>query len=126
MNKTQVTLRGLVATTPRTVTLPDNTLQTSFRLVTVEADGEDYPRLDGSEGKTNWFTVQSREQLAENVYASIQKGNRVILTGDLEVNDWDNGERTGTSVEIIVSAIGHDLMFCTTESKRVFNAGVMS
>lgn len=117
MNKTQVTLTGLVGTTPRQARNPELTQETVFRLVTVENE---------ESAKTNWFTVKCFGQLAENVFASIQKGNRVVLTGDLEVNDWDNGERTGTSVEVIVSAIGHDLTYNTTVNTRVFNAEVMA
>lgn len=117
MNKTQVTLTGLVGTTPRQVRNSELTQQTTFRLVTVE---------DDESAKTNWFTIKSYGQLAENVYESIQKGNRVVLTGDLEVNDWDNGEMTGTTVEVIVSAIGHDLTYNTTVNTRVFNAEVMA
>ena len=118
MNKTQVTLTGLVGTTPRRVLPLDNTAIVSFRLVTVEGEGES--------AKTNWFTIKSYGQLAENVYASIEKGNRVILTGDLEVNDWDNGEMTGTTVEIIASGIGYDLTYGTSVNTRAFNAEVMA
>jgi hypothetical protein len=33
----------------------------------------------------------------------VSKGNRIDLTGLMYVRDWDNGERTGTSVEIEVT-----------------------
>ena len=34
------------------------------------------------------------------------------------MRDWDNGERSGTSVELDAEAIGHDLTFGTTEFRR--------
>ena len=60
---------------------------------------------------TNWFTVTAFSQLAVNAATSISKGDRVIVTGELIVRDWDNGERAGTSVEIEANTIGHDLVF---------------
>jgi single-strand DNA-binding protein len=60
-------------------------------------------------------------QVAINVAGSINKGDRVVVYGSLSVRDWDNGERAGTSVEITVDAIGHDLNYGTTEfTKTVF------
>lgn len=32
-----------------------------------------------------------------------------MVTGKIRVRDWDNGERSGTAVEIDAEAIGHDL-----------------
>ena len=112
---TQVTLSGLVATTPR-----QTNGQTLFRLVTVEGEGNDHLASDGSTHSTNWFTIKCPVSMADNVYQSIEKGNRVILTGDLQVNDWNNGETYGTSVEVIVSAIGYNLAYGTSENTRTF------
>jgi single-strand DNA-binding protein len=39
----------------------------------------------------------------------VSKGDRICTTGRLKVRDWDNGERTGTSVEIEAEVLGHDL-----------------
>jgi single-strand DNA-binding protein len=47
-----------------------------------------------------------------------QKGERIVVSGRLKVRDWDNGERSGTSVEIEASAIGHDLTFGTSAFER--------
>jgi single-strand DNA-binding protein len=61
------------------------------------------------DGETNWFTVTCFRQLAINTAASVSKGDRICTTGRLKVRDWDNGERTGTSVEIEAEVLGHDL-----------------
>jgi single-strand DNA-binding protein len=70
------------------------------------------------DGETNWFTVTSFRQLAINSAASISKGDRIVATGRLKVRDWDNGERTGTSVEIEADSLGPDLTWGTSEFTR--------
>lgn len=101
----KVTLTGLVATTPR-----QTNGQTIFRLVSM-ADNDE---------RAAWVTVYTDGQIAENVYQSIEKGHRVLVYGRLEVVDWDNGEKTGTSVEIHAEAIGHDLVHNTTTATKTY------
>jgi single-strand DNA-binding protein len=99
---------GLVATTPRHLVTQDGLPITSFRLASSKR------RFDRSknawiDGETNWFTVTCFRQLAINTASSVSKGDRIYTSGRLKVRDWDNGERTGTSVEIEADALGHDL-----------------
>jgi single-strand DNA-binding protein len=112
-----ITLRGLVATTPRHITTESALEVTSFRLAstTRKLDTETGVWVDSD---VNWFTVSSFRQLASNVAQSISKGERIVVSGRLKVRDWDNGERSGTSVEIEASAIGHDLTFGTSSFER--------
>jgi single-strand DNA-binding protein len=70
------------------------------------------------DGETNWYTVTAFKDLATNANASIHKGDRIMLTGKLRVRDWDNGERSGTSVEIEAEAMGHDLTWGNSEFTR--------
>ena len=114
MNK--FTTTGLVATTPRQVVTETGLEIISFRLASThdrvgKADGETYQT-------TNWFTVSAYKNLAKNVGLSINKGDRVIVYGDLVVRDWDNGERSGTAVEIEADVIAHDLNYGVTEYQR--------
>lgn len=101
-------VQGLVATTPRHLVTQDGLPITSFRLASSKR------RFDRSknswiDGETNWFTVTCFRQLAINVASSVSKGDRIFTSGRLKVRDWDNGERTGTSVEIESETLGHDL-----------------
>ena len=66
----------------------------------------------------NWFTIKTTGQLAINAAASVRKGDRVIANGLLIVRDWDNGERSGTSIEIQARSLGGDLAFGVSEYKR--------
>ena len=105
-----ITVAGLVATTPRHLVTQDGLPITSFRLA---ASSRRYDRQQAKwvDGETNWYTVTSFRQLAINSSTSINKGERILVSGRLHVRDWDNGERAGTSVEIEADHIGHDLMW---------------
>lgn len=104
----QITVSGLVATTPRHLVTQDGLPITSFRLA---ASHRKFDRAQNKwvDGDTNWFTITAFRQLAINAAGSVNKGDRVVVSGKLKVRDWDNGERAGTSVEIEVDALGHDL-----------------
>jgi single-strand DNA-binding protein len=111
------TVSGLVATSPRHLVTQEGLPITSFRLA---SSNRRYDRTKKAwvDGETNWFTVTSFRQLAINSAASISKGDRIVATGRLKVRDWDNGERTGTSVEIEADSLGPDLTWGTSEFTR--------
>lgn len=106
----QITVSGLVATTPRHLVTQDGLPITSFRLASA------YKRFDihtstWVEGETNWYTITCFDQLAINASQSINKGERITVVGGMRIREWDNGERAGTSVEIEATSIGHDLVW---------------
>ncbi len=103
-----LSVAGLVATTPRHLVTQDGLPITSFRLA---SSSRRFDRAQNKwiDGETNWFTITSFRQLAINSAGSVNKGDRVSVTGKLRVRDWDNGERAGTSVEIEADSMGHDL-----------------
>ena len=114
---TQIAVRGLIATTPRQVVTESGLTVVSFRLAS------SFRRFDVEKqawvsSDTNWYTVSGFRKLAENSANSLSKGDRVLVSGKLKIRDWDNGERSGTSVEIEADAIGHDLTFGTTSFER--------
>jgi len=109
---------GLVATTPRNIVTSEGLSITSFRLA---VGSRRFDKESGAwvDGETNWFTVVAFRQLAENANKSLAKGDRVVVSGRLKVRDWDNGERTGTAVEIEADSLGHDLLFGTSTFEKV-------
>lgn len=114
---TTTTISALVATTPRHLVTAEGVTITSFRVA------QSNRRFDTKlakwvDGQTNWYTVTAFRQLAVNMAASIKKGDRILVTGNLIVRDWDNGERAGTSVEIEATSVGHDLAWGTSEFTR--------
>lgn len=112
-----ITVTGLVATTPRHLITQDGLPITSFRLASSQR------RFDRAtskwiDGETNWYTITGFKALAINSAQSVNKGDRVIVQGTLRVRDWDNGERNGTSVEVEATSIGSDLAWGTSNFTR--------
>jgi single-strand DNA-binding protein len=70
------------------------------------------------DGETNWYTITSFSKLAINTASSVSKGDRIVVSGKLRIRDWDNGERSGTSVEIEATTLGHDLSWGTSVFTR--------
>jgi single-strand DNA-binding protein len=111
------TVSGLVATTPRHLVTQEGLPITSFRLASSKRRFDRTKKI-WVDGETNWFTINSFRQLAINGASSISKGDRIVVSGRLKVRDWDNGERSGTSVEIEADCLGHDLVWGTSEFSR--------
>lgn len=76
------------------------------------------------EERTSFFNVVTWRQLAENVAASLHKGNRVIVTGRLEQRSWETEQGEKRSVfEIVAEEVGPSLVFATAEIHRVERSG---
>ena len=112
-----ITVTGVVATPPTHTVTPEKLDITHFRLAST------HRKYDRTEQKwvdagTNWYSITAFRQLAANIVGSIDKGQRVVVTGRLSVNDWVNGDKSGTQVEIIAEAVGHDLSWGSTVFTR--------
>lgn len=104
----QISVTGLVATTPRHLVTAEGLPITSFRLAS-STRRFDRTQNKWVDGETNWYTITAFKQLGINSAGSVNKGDRIMVQGVLRIRDWDNGERAGTSVEVEASAMGHDL-----------------
>jgi len=111
---TTITITGLTATDPRHLITSEGVAISSFRFASTDRR---YNRATDKweDGDTTWFTVSAFRALAENVKASVKKGERLIITGRLRIRDWETDDRKGTDVEIEADAIGHDLTWGTTQ-----------
>lgn len=112
-----ITLTGLVATDPRHIVTGEGLPITSFRLASTQR------RFDRSnqrwiDGDTNWYTITAFRHLAMNSSGSLKKGERVLVTGRLRIREWENGERTGTTIDVEADAIGHDLSWGSSVFSR--------
>lgn len=112
-----ITIAGLVATTPRHLVTEDGLPITSFRMASAHRKF-DRKKNAWIDADTNWFTITAFRQLAINSASSVTKGERVLVSGRLKIRDWDNGERSGTSVEIEADSIGHDLCWGNSQFTR--------
>jgi single-strand DNA-binding protein len=116
-----ITLTGLVATAPRHIVTSEGLPITSFRLASTQR------RFDRSaqrwiDGDTNWYTITTFRQLAINGAGSISKGDRIVVAGRLRIREWENGERTGTTIDVEADAVGHDLAWGTSTFSRSVNS----
>lgn len=112
-----ITLTGIVATPPRSLTTAEGLAITSFRLASTQR------RFDRASDRwvdadTNWYTVTTYRQLATNAGVSLHKGERIVVTGRLRVRNWETGEKSGTSIEVDAEALGHDLAWGTAAFSR--------
>lgn len=114
----QLTLTGLIATTPRHIVTAEGLAITSFRLASQQRrfDKETQAWADAD---TNWYTVTAFRELAINSAQSLNKGDRVVTVGRLKVKEWSNEDRSGTSVEVEAESLGHDLHWGTSAYQRV-------
>lgn len=115
--KTTNHLIGTIGSDPRTGTLTDGRPFVGFRL----AVNHDYFNAEtGSyeSGETSWFDVSAYGAIAQACACSLSKGDPVIVVGRLRVRDWTSGEKSGTAVELIADAIGHNLRFGTGSFSR--------
>ncbi|MGD8167341.1 single-stranded DNA-binding protein [Herbiconiux sp. P16] len=117
-----LTLTGVVATSPRHITTNSGLDITSFRLASGQRrfDREQKRWVDA---ETNWYTVTTFRQLALNVVGSIERGQHVVVTGRLRIRAWENGEKSGTTIELEAEAAGHDLSWGTSAYTKTVFAG---
>ncbi|WRH26472.1 single-stranded DNA-binding protein [Arthrobacter sp. JZ12] len=113
-----VTIRGFVGTEVRCAVAGSGLPITKFRLGSTDRyfDKKTNTWVDG---EINWYSVSMFRQLATNAGVSLQKGDRVIVTGRLRVRSWVSEEgKSGTTVEIDADSAGHDLIFGTANFRR--------
>jgi single-strand DNA-binding protein len=111
----QITVDGIIATTPRHIVTTEGLAITSFRIASPQRKTEN----SWVDTDTNWYTIMIFRQLAINAKDSLEKGQRVIVVGNLKVRDWSNNDRSGSSVEVVATHIGHDLAWGTAKFERV-------
>jgi single-strand DNA-binding protein len=76
------------------------------------------------DGDANFFRCAAWRQLAENVAESLQKGQRVIVTGRLRIRNFERQDGSkGTSVEIDVDEVGPSVRFATAKVTKASRGG---
>jgi single-strand DNA-binding protein len=112
-----VTVSGLVATEPRHLVTQEGLAITSFRLASMHRRF-DQARNEWRDDGTNWYSVAAFRTLAKNAASSLEKGQRVIVSGRLKIREWSTEERSGVSVDVEADAIGHDLLWGSSTFER--------
>ncbi|HEX2851311.1 MAG TPA: single-stranded DNA-binding protein [Acidimicrobiales bacterium] len=66
--------------------------------------------------QTSFFDVVCWRELADNVSESLQKGARVIVTGELQQRSWESQEGEKRSkIEIVADEVGPSLRWATAQ-----------
>ncbi|HSL36587.1 MAG TPA: single-stranded DNA-binding protein [Arthrobacter sp.] len=117
-----ITVRGFVATEPKSSTTPGGVATANFRLGSTERR---YDRATNAwiDGNTNWFRVQGYRQLAGNIGCSVKKGQKVIVVGRLKLRSWEHDGRIYHSAEIDADSVGHDLTWGSANFIRTAASG---
>lgn len=117
MRNDTVNITGIVATTPRHTTTEDGKEILSYRLASTRRR-YDEEKQAWADSDTNWYTVVAFGALALNGSESLEKGQRVFVSGDLQIKEWAYEDRDGTHIEVIANAMGHDLLWGSTKFTR--------
>ena len=117
-----ITVRGFVATEPKSSTTPGGVATANFRLGSTERR---FDRATNAwiDGNTNWFKVQGYRQLAGNIGCSVKKGQKVIVVGRLKLRSWEHDGRIYHSAEIDADSVGHDLTWGSANFIRTAASG---
>ncbi|HET9142181.1 single-stranded DNA-binding protein [Actinophytocola sp.] len=117
MFETYLTVVGRVITdvTQRTTSTGDKVC--GFRMVSTERryDRDEQQWRDGDKLFVN---VTCWRRLGENVAVSVFKGDPVVVTGRLHLNEYQVNGESRTTLELEAKAIGPNLSACTAMLQR--------
>ena len=109
MNENTITVAGNVVSDVKSAVTTNGHCVSRFRMVSqqrrFDRRAERWVELEPT-----FFTVVCWRNLAGNVVSSVHKGDPVVVSGKLNVREWERDDRRGTAVEIDASVIGHNLV----------------
>jgi single-strand DNA-binding protein len=108
MNETYVTISGNVVGEPVVRATRANVPFVTFRVAS-NVRRLDFKTGEYTDAGTNFVNVTAFRALGINLANSLVKGQPVLVYGRMRINQWVNGERSGTTVEIDANKVGHDL-----------------
>ncbi len=112
-----VTVTGTVGRDPEMRFTPSGQAVTNFSIAVNRRWTN--KQTNQQEEATSWFDIVAWGQLGENVAESIQKGNRVVVTGRLDQRSWENQEGDKRSkVEIVADEVAPSLRWANAVVTR--------
>ncbi|MBB2890393.1 single-stranded DNA-binding protein [Flexivirga oryzae] len=118
MSQTSLTIRGNLTAKPERITGSKGDF-TTFRVAVNESY---FDQAVGGyvDGRTSFFRVVAFRQLGTNVYKSLSKGDAVVVTGKLRINQWESAAGdTRSAPEIEAYGVGPDLRFGIATYQRI-------
>lgn len=117
MYETHTTIVGNVATAVDRHRFPDGGVVARFRVANTERR---YDKATGGwvDGDTLFVDVRCRRELAENVFASVGKGDRVVVMGRLFVREFEHEGQRRSAVTVDAQNVAADLSWSTVVVTR--------
>ncbi len=117
MYETHVTVVGNVATAIAKNRLGDGTVVANFRVGSTQRR---YDRASGGwvDGDSLYVDVTCWRGLADNVVASLVKGDPVVVTGRLYTRTFEHEGQRRTAVTLEAQSVAADLAWCTAVLTR--------
>jgi len=108
MNEIPITLVGTAVQDVRTSITRTGTQVSSFRMA---CNSRRFDKSSNSwvDGDTTYLTVNCWRALADSVAESVHRGDPLLVTGRLKIREWSTPEKSGLSVEVEASSVGHDM-----------------
>ncbi len=118
MNETYVTVSGNVVGDPVARLTKADVPFVTFRVAS-NVRRVNFKTGEYIDAGTNFVNVTAFRALGVNLANSLKKGEPVIVYGRMRINQWVNGEKSGTTVEIDAYNVGHDLTWGQTTFIKV-------
>ena len=116
MNATQITTAGNLTSDPDLRFTPTGKAVATVRIAVNQRVRQGEAWVDG---EPSFYDVSLWEKLAENAAESLRKGDRVLVTGQVQTQTWtDSAGAKRTKPVIIDAEIGASLRFTTVEVVR--------
>lgn len=97
-------------------TVRDGLVYADFRLGCTPRYWRDGEWVDAA---TTWITVNCNQSLAENIRASIRKGDAVVVVGRLRTSRWNDSDgQSHERLQVEASIVGHDLSRGVSQFRR--------
>jgi single-strand DNA-binding protein len=121
--ETNITVIGNLTDDPELKFTPSGAAVANF---TVASTPRTFDRQtnEWKDGDALFLRCAAWRQMAENVAESLQKGQRVIVTGSLKIRNFERQDGSkGTSVEINVEEVGPSLKWATAKVTKASRSG---
>jgi single-strand DNA-binding protein len=102
-----ITVVGNLTAEPELKETPNKKTVLTFRIGVNEAGGQ--------KGDDGFFTCTAWNSLAENLAASLRKGTRVVVTGEIRQRSFEQNGHQRSAIEILVNDAGPSLLWATAQ-----------
>src|SRR5687768_14374059 len=121
--ETVITVVGNLTSDPELKFTPSGAAVANFTVASTPRTF-DKQTNEWKDGDPLFIRCDAWRQMAENVAESLQKGQRVVVTGSLRVRNFERQDGSkGTSVEMNVDEVGPSLKWATAKVTKTSRSG---